>query len=322
MTAITNRFVETNGIRMHLAEAGAGPLVVLLHGFPEGWYSWRHQLRAVAEAGFHAVAPDQRGYGHTDRPEPIEAYDILTLTADVVGLVDALGRDGAAVIGHDWGAPVAWHCALLRPDLFRAVGLLSCPYLPRVWGEPRPTVAMRAIGGDKGEFYQLYFQEPGRAEADLEADVRRTMMALLYALSGDAPPEKRWRPVVAKGERMIAAGAAPERLPAWLTEADLTHSVAEFTRTGFRGALNWYRNLDRMWETTRFLSGARVRQPALFAAGDRDGVVEMYRPAYEALPVTVPNLRTNVLLPGAGHWVQQERPAEVNRLLLDFLAGL
>src|SRR3954466_9683733 len=145
MTAIAHRFVDTNGIRMHVAEAGSGPPVVLLHGFPEGWYSWRHQLSALAAAGFRAVAPDQRGYGRTDRPEPVEAYDILTLTADVVGLVRALGSDEAVVVGHDWGAPVAWHCALLRPDVFRAVGLLSVPYLPRVWGDPRPTDAMRAI---------------------------------------------------------------------------------------------------------------------------------------------------------------------------------
>jgi pimeloyl-ACP methyl ester carboxylesterase len=322
MTAINHRFVDTNGIRMHLSEAGEGPLVVLLHGFPEGWYSWRHQLGALAASGFHAVAPDQRGYGRTDRPDPIESYDILTLTADIVGLVQELGRDEAVVVGHDWGAPVAWHCALLRPDVFRAVGLLSVPYLPRVWGAPRPTTAMRAIGGEGGEFYQLYFQEPGRAEADLEADVRRTMTTLLYALSGDPPSEKRWRFVVGKGQRLLDTGGFPDRLPEWLTEADINHFVGEFTRTGFRGALNWYRNMDRMWETTRFLCGAKLRQPALFAAGERDAVIEMYRPAYEALPVNVPDLRSNTLLPGAGHWVQQERPAEVNRLLLEFLSGL
>jgi pimeloyl-ACP methyl ester carboxylesterase len=322
MTAITHRFVDTNGIRMHIAEAGAGPLVVLLHGFPEGWYSWRHQLAALAGAGYHAVAPDQRGYGRTDRPEPVEAYDILTLTADVVGLVPALGRETAVVVGHDWGAPVAWHCALLRPDVFRAVGLLSVPYLPRGWDDPRPTDVMRAIGGDAGEFYQLYFQQPGRAEGDLEADVRRSMTMMLYALSGDPPPEKRWRFVVGKGERFIDTGGLPDRLPAWLTEADIDHYASEFARTGFRGGLNWYRNLDRMWETTRFLCGARLRQPAAFVAGELDAVIAMYRPAYEALPVTVPDLRANVLLPGAGHWVQQERPAEVNRLLLDFLRGL
>ena len=321
MTAIRHRFADTNGIRMHFAEAGTGPLVVLLHGFPEGWYSWRHQLAALAEAGFHAVAPDQRGYGQTDRPEPIEAYDILNLTADIVGLVQALGAADAVVVGHDWGAPVAWHCALLRPDIFRAVGLLSVPYLPRGWADPRPTDAMRAIPGDD-EFYQLYFQEPGRAEAELEADVRTAMTMLLFALSGDAPPEKRWRFMVPKGEGLRGTGGLPERLPAWLTEADIDHATGEFARTGFRGALNWYRNLDRMWERTAFLSGAKLRQPAFFAAGERDSVIEVYRPAYEALAMTVPDLRANVLLPGAGHWIQQERPQESTAILKEFLAGL
>ncbi len=321
MTAITHRFVQTNGIRMHVAGAGSGPRVVLLHGFPEGWYSWRHQLAALAAAGYHAVAPDQRGYGRTDRPDAVESYDILTLTADVVGLVHALGAETAVVVGHDWGAPVAWHCALLRPDVFRAVGLLSVPYLPRVWGEPRPTDAMRALAGE-GQFYQLYFQEPGRAEAELEADVRRAVTMFLYAASGDATPEKRWRFLFGKDERLLDTGGMPDRLPDWLTETDINHFTDEFTRTGFRGALNWYRNTDRMWETTQFLCGAKLRQPTLFAAGERDPVVAMYRAAVEALPATVPDLRVNTLLSGAGHWVQQERPAAVNKLLLGFLAGL
>ncbi len=321
MTAPTHRFVQTNGIRMHVAEQGAGPLVLLLHGFPESWYSWRHQLPALAGAGFHVVAPDQRGYGQTDRPAPIEDYHLLNLTADIVGLVGALGQDQAVVIGHDWGAPVAWTCALLRPDLFRAVGLLSVPYLQRAWSDPRPTDGMKLISGD-GWFYQLYFQEPGRAEADLESDVRRAVTMFLYAASGDAPPEKRWRFLFGKDEHLLDTGGLPDTLPPWLTEADIDFYTAEFTRTGFRGGLNWYRNLDRWWELTRCLVGAAIRQPSLFAAGDRDAVISMYRPAYDALPRTMPGLRTNVLLPGAGHWIQQERPAEVNRLLLQFLQGL
>jgi pimeloyl-ACP methyl ester carboxylesterase len=278
-------------------------------------------LPALAGAGFHVVAPDQRGYGQTDRPGPIEDYHLLNLTADVVGLVHALGKDRAVVIGHDWGAPVAWHCALLRPDLFRAVGLLSVPYRQPAWEAPRPTDALKALAGDKW-FYQLYFQEPGRAEADLESDVRRAITMFLYAASGDAPPEKRWRFLFGKNERFLDTGGLPDTLPPWLTEADIDFYVAEFTRTGFRGGLNWYRNLDRWWELTRFLVGAPVRQPSLFVAGDRDAVITMYRPAYDALPRTMPGLRTNVLLPGAGHWIQQERPAEVNRLLLEFVTGL
>ncbi len=322
MSTPTLRTVTSNGITMRIAEQGTGPLVLLLHGFPEGWYSWRHQLAALSAAGFRVVAPDQRGYGGTDKPEAIDAYDILTLTADVVGLVEALGENEAVVVGHDWGAPVAWHCGLLRPDVFRAVGLLSVPYLPRVWGEPRPTDLMRAMVPPGQVFYQLYFQEPGKAEADMEADTRRAMAMFLYAASGDATPEKRWRYVFGDSERLLDTGGLPDVLPAWLTEVDLDHWVAEFARGGFRGPLNWYRNLDRAWATTRFLCGAKLRQPVLFAAGDKDVVVEMYRPAVNALPHTCADLRVNELLPGAGHWVQQERPERVNELLLGFLRGL
>src|ERR1044071_6658016 len=180
---ITHRTVETNGIRMHIAEQGEGPLVVLCHGFPESWYSWRHQLSALAEAGFHAVAPDMRGYGQTDRPAEIEAYTLLHLVGDMVGLLDALGEPSAVIAGHDWGAPVAWHAALLRPDRFRAVIGLSVPYWPR--RPVRPTTAMPQT--DDALFYQLYFQTPGVAEAELERDVRLTIRRVLYSASGDGP---------------------------------------------------------------------------------------------------------------------------------------
>jgi pimeloyl-ACP methyl ester carboxylesterase len=319
MAEIKHRSVRTNGITMHLAEQGEGPLVVLCHGFPEFWYSWRHQLPALAAAGFHAVAPDQRGYGRTDRPEPIEAYDIFQLTGDIVGLVQALGEERAVIVGHDWGAPVAWFCGLLRPDVFRAVGLLSVPYRPR--GNVRPTDLMRALAGEN-QFYQLYFQEPGKAEAELEADTRRSVRMFLYSASGDPPPEKRWRFLFGKDETLLSTGSEPDTLPAWLTEQDVEAFTAEFTRTGFRGGLNWYRNIDRMWELTPFLNGAKLRQPTLFVAGERDGVITMYRNAFAALPQTVPGLRQRVLLPGAGHWIQQEQPEELNRLLVDFLKGL
>ncbi|HSF32492.1 MAG TPA: alpha/beta hydrolase [Candidatus Tectomicrobia bacterium] len=220
MEGVNHRFVETNGIRMHLAEQGAGALVVLCHGFPECWYSWRHQLPVLAEAGYHAVAPDQRGYGQTERPEPIEAYHLLQLTADMVGLVHALDEGRAIIIGHDWGAPVAWHCALLRPDIFHAVVLLSVSYLQRSWHDIRPTDAMKRMAGEL-EFFQLYFQEAGKAEAELEADVRLTMRKFLYAASGDPPPEKRWRFLLCKSEKLLDTGSLPATLPSWLTEQAL-----------------------------------------------------------------------------------------------------
>jgi pimeloyl-ACP methyl ester carboxylesterase len=234
MAEITHRFIETNGIKMHIAEQGEGPLVVLCHGFPESWYSWRHQLPELAETGYHAVAPDQRGYGQTDRPEAIEAYNILQLTGDVVGLVHALNEEQAVIVGHDWGAPVAWHCALLRPDIFHAVALLSVPYLRRSWADVRPTDAMKLMAGEN-QFYQLYFQEPGKAEAELEADIRKTVRMFLYSASGDPPLEKRWRFLFGKFEKLLDSVALPESLPAWLTEQDIDFFTREFERTVFSG---------------------------------------------------------------------------------------
>ena len=318
---MNHRFVDTNGIKMHLVERGQGPLVILCHGFPECWYSWRHQIPALADAGFHVVVPDQRGYGQTDRPEPIAAYNILQLTGDMVGLIHALGEEQAIIVGHDWGAPVAWHCALLRPDLFRAISLLSVPYRSGSWESGRPTEAMKRMAGEQ-EFYMLYFQEPGKVEAELEADVRKTMGMFLHSSSGDPPLEKRWRYLFSKSEKFLDTGSLPETLPAWLTEQDLAFFTREFERTGFRGGLNWYRNLDRNWELTPFLNGVKLRFPALFVAGEFDPVISMNRKAFNTMEKAMPDLRKKVLLPGAGHWIQQERPAEVNQLLIEFLTNL
>lgn len=319
MATVNHRVINTNGINMHIAEQGRGPLVILCHGFPELWYSWRHQLPALAEAGYHVVAPDQRGYGQTDCPDAIDAYTLLHLTGDIVGLVQALGAERAVIIGHDWGAQVAWSCALLRPDLFSALGLLSVPYVPRP--DVRPTAIMQHFAGEQ-QFYQQYFQEPGKAEAEFEADVRTTMLKFLYAGSGDAPLEQRLRLVFDKSAKCLDSATVPARLPTWLTEQNLDVFTKEFERTGFRGGLNWYRNVDRTWELTPFLRGAKLRQPSLFIAGENDVVVTLARQAIENIKDAMPNLRTKVLLPGAGHWIQQERPTEVNTLLIEFLVGL
>jgi pimeloyl-ACP methyl ester carboxylesterase len=318
---MNHRFVRSNGIKMHIAENGEGRLVVLCHCYPELWYSWRHQLRTLAEAGYHVVASDQRGYGQTDRPEAVEDYNILQLSGDIIGLIDALGETGAVIVGHDWGPAVAWHSALLRPEVFRAVVLLSVPYLQRSWADIRPTKVMKQIAGEK-QFYQLYFQEPGKAEHELEADVRKTMLFWPYSASGDAPPDKRWRFLFDKSETLLDTGTVPETLPAWLNEADLDFYTEEFKRTGFRSGLNWYRNIDRIWELTPFLSGAKIRQPSLFIGGEFDAVITMYRQAFDSLEETMPGLRKKVLLSGAGHWIQQERPTEVNDLVIRFLKSL
>ena len=327
MSQVTHRNVETNGIRMHVAEAGQGPLVVLCHGFPESWYSWRHQLEALAEAGYHAVAPDMRGYGQTDRPEDIEKYTLFHLVGDMVGLVGALGASEAVIVGHDWGAPVAWHAALLRPDIFRAVAGLSVPYRPR--GSVKPTSVMPQT--DEAMFYQLYFQTPGVAEAEFERDPRRTLRSFLSWGSGDAParsaadrPADTLPGMVRRGEGWLRGMIDPESLPAWLTEADVEFYAAEFARSGFRGGLNWYRNIDRNWELLAPIAGARVTVPALYVAGDRDLVVRF--PGMDQLIPNlakfVPKLTRTIMLPGCGHWTQQERASEVNDALVGFLQGL
>jgi pimeloyl-ACP methyl ester carboxylesterase len=320
---IKHRFVDTNGIRMHVAEAGDGPLVVLCHGFPESWYSWRHQLEALAKAGFHAVAPDMRGYGQTDRPQAIDQYTLLHLVGDMVGLLDALGTPKAVIAGHDWGAPVAWHAALMRPDRIRGVIGLSVPFRPR--GASRPTSVMPR--SDDAIFYQLYFQEPGVAEAELERDTAETMRKLLVGVSGDAgqPGSTGGGPgMVPRQGGFLSTTPDPTKLPAWLTKDDVAFYAAEFKRTGLRGGLNWYRNIDRNWELLAPWADAKIHVPALYVAGDRDLVVRF--PGMDrllpALPKFVPNLRAPIMLPGCGHWTQQERPSEVNAAMIDFLKTL
>jgi pimeloyl-ACP methyl ester carboxylesterase len=257
----------------------------------------------------------------TDCPEPIEAYNILQLVGDIVGLVHTLGEEKAVIVGHDWGAPVAYNCALLRPDIFHALILLSVPYSPRSWGSTRPTEAMKRMAGDLN-FYILYFQEPGKVEKELEADVRETMVKALYSLSGDPPREKRWNFLFGKDQKFVDTVCMPDTLPEWLTEEDIDVFTEGFTRTGFRGGVNWYRNIDRNWELTPFLSEAKIHQPSLFIAGELDGVIVMSRAAFDNLESAVPNLRQKILIPGAGHWVQQERPQEVNDSLIEFLKSV
>ncbi len=324
MADLQHRIVETNGIRMHIAEQGTGPLVILCHGFPESWYSWRHQLAALAETGFHAVAPDMRGYGQTDRPADIDQYTLLHLVGDIVGLLDALGEPSAVIAGHDWGAPVAWHAALLRPDRFRGVIGLSVPFRPR--GTVRPTTVMPRT--DDAVFYQLYFQEPGVAETELERDVRATMRAIAWAASGEGSQGGAGNPagvgMVPKGGGFLTAMGKATALPRWLTEADIDFYAGEFARSGFRGGLNWYRNIDRNWELLAPYAGAVVTVPALYVAGDRDLVVAFrgMDQLITNLKIFVPQLRRTLMLPGCGHWTQQERPDEVNAAMLEFLKGL
>ena len=310
---ITHRFVDTNGIRMHFATAGEGPLIVLLHGFPESWHAWRHQFAPLSEAGYHVVAPDLRGYGQTDQPEPLEAYNIFQITGDIVGLLNALGESSAVIVGHDWGAWISSYLALFRPDLFRALVLLSVPYSPR-----------KTISQSQWEqqtypgkvFYQASLRSP-KAEQFLQADVRRSLLRGLYTLSGEALEEERFQPA-----REPGPPSAPAKRPTWISEEDVDFLEGEFRRAGFHGGLNYYRNMDWNWAMTPYLDGARIMQPTAFIAGDKDPVIEFLRAEYEALEKNVPNLRKKLLLHGIGHWTQQEAPAEVNRHILEFLGTL
>jgi pimeloyl-ACP methyl ester carboxylesterase len=295
---IEHRQVRVGDIELHVAELGEGPPVILCHGFPELWYSWRHQLPALAQAGYRAVAPDMRGYGGSSRPEAIEAYDVVSLTSDMAGLLDDLGAEKAAFVGHDWGSTVAWHMALLHPERVAAVAGLSVPIVPRAPGPPAQ-IMRKHLGED---FYIVWFQTPGEADAALARDVRRTLSttkvwtAAWSEWKDDDPPR-----------------------PAWLTEEDLDVYVEAFERTGFSGGLNWYRNLDRNWELTEGIQDATVDQPALFVTGSRDAV-RKFMPA-EAMNGLVTDLREQVVIEGAGHWIQQECADEVNAALVHFLSG-
>ncbi|MGR3362555.1 MAG: alpha/beta fold hydrolase [Maritimibacter harenae] len=314
--------IETNGITLRAMVEGDGPLVVLVHGFPETWYSWRHQIPALTAAGFRVAAPDMRGYGGSDRPMPVEAYDMETMTADLAGLARALSDEPAVIIGHDWGAPLAWNAARLYPDTFRAVAGLSVPYTAP--GDQAPIDLFRKLFTDKGRFfYQVYFQDEGVAEAELEADPEDSLIKFYSAWSGDVGPGG-WPTDKPHGAGVLEGIARPEMPLSWLTQDDLDTYTADFERSGFRGPLNRYRNSRR---DHAFLkahpSNPVIQQPSLFIGGDRDPVLTMFRgDTAEILSRGLADLRGCHTLPGVGHWTQQEAPEAVNRLLIDWLATL
>ena len=321
MPGVTHRMVEANGIRLHVAEQGEGPLVILCHGFPECWYSWRHQLPALAKAGFRAVALDLRGYGRSDRPEDVEKYTILHDVGDIVGLVDTLGARQAVIAGHDIGATIAWQTALLRPDRIRAVIALSPPFRSRGFGDSGPPTTLMPRT-ENAVFYQLFLQNP-TAEAGLGRDLRLTFRYQFYTLSGDVP--------ASAGVGGLQPGMMPRKggfmtdppsLPAWLTEPDIDVYVKEYARSGFHGPLAWWRNIDRGWELMAPFAGAAVTVPALYMAGDRDFVAAVFSEDIAKQSVLVPKLRPPIMLAGCGHWTQQERGPEVSAAMIDFLRQL
>ncbi len=328
ITTVTHRTVQANGLHIHIAEQGSGPLLLLCHGFPELWYSWRHQMNALSQAGYHVVAPDLRGYGQTDQPEEVSAYTQLHLVGDLVGLLEALGEKQAVLVGHDWGSALVWNAALIRPDLFPAIITMSVPYSPRrsltgARATIAPSQAWQNAWGNQF-FYQLDFLEVGKAEAAFERDINTSMRRFFYGLSGDASPAERWHPILPEPQvDPLNTAGNPAVLPSWLTEEDLTVFINEFKRTGLRGGLNWYRNIDRNWELLAAHSGATITQPTLFLWGDQDPVLEVagMSKEVERMHQYVPNLQQKVIA-GAGHWVQQERPSEVNDAMIAFLSTL
>lgn len=320
--ALTHRTVDAFGTRIHLVERGMGPTVLFVHGFPESWYSWRSQLDAVAAAGYRAVAIDVRGYGRSTAPLDVDEYRMVCHVADNVGVLDALEVERAVVIGHDWGSPIAWNTALLRPDRFCGLGLLSVPYSPR--SSFRPSDQFRFLGGDE-EFYIEYFQQVGRAEAEIEADLARWLLGFYFSASGDAPSRDGRGSMAHVGPtgRLIDRFAWPEDgWPAWLSEEEFAHYLGEFERTGLTGGLNRYRNVDRDWADLAAWDEAPIRQPSVFIGGERDGPTKWGGKAIAAFETTMPGLHKSVIVPGCGHWVQQEAADVVNAELVEFLGTL
>ncbi|TJY59524.1 alpha/beta hydrolase [Sinimarinibacterium sp. CAU 1509] len=343
MTQRKHRLLQVNGARIHAVEQGEGPLIVLVHGFPESWYSWREQIDVLAAAGYRVVAIDQRGYGRSSKFRENKAYRIKTLAADVVGVVRALGGAPAVVIGHDWGAPVAWTAAWMYPEVFRGVMGLSVPFAGRAqialpgnpFGEQRPDDYHRVIAGPGRTFYQDYFGAQDAIIDEIESDLRGWLTGLLFSVSGDALSQAeipadadpilvlRNSPLcIPDGARMRDAFAMPDQLPAWLSEEDLDFYVGEFERSGFGGPLAFYHNVDANWEDLAEQDRLPLTVPACFVGGEFDVGTQWGLEAIERAGERMPNLVSSHIVAGSGHWIQQERPGEINRLILEFLRAL
>ncbi|TDG09932.1 alpha/beta hydrolase [Paraburkholderia guartelaensis] len=324
MYAFTQSFIETNGVRLSVATQGAGPLVLLLHGFPETSYAWRHQLMGLSNAGFRAVAPDLRGFGLSDCPIEPGRYTTLDIIGDLVGIMDALGEKNAVVVGNDWGATIAWQAALLRPDRFRAVVALGVPMMGRAPISPSRIFPQT----EQAWFYTHYFSQPGQAESELELDVAATLRKLYFWASGDAGPRDQKTPnpfgLVARQAGLLGALPEPASPPTWLDKADFDAFVRAYKASGFRGGLNYYRNLDRNWELQAAFNGLPVQTPALYLVGEYDTglAIPGMREIIGDMRKLVPNLRDSQIIKRAGHWLQQEAPDLVNTAVIEFLRNL
>jgi pimeloyl-ACP methyl ester carboxylesterase len=317
------RLIQNGGVTLRAAMAGHGPLVIMVHGFPESWYSWRHQIGPIADAGFSVAAMDVRGYGGSSRPPQVEDYDLQSLIGDVIAVADALQPDApVTLIGHDWGAPIVWNTALTRPERICAVAGLSVPYTG-VPERPFSEVFTERFTKKNRFFYQAWFQQVGPPEAEAEADPRGFLRRFLYAISGDAP-DGSWPRDKTASDPLLKGLIDPDPFPAWLTQADLDFYTGEFKRSGFFGPISRYRNHERDWRFLQAFKDRRIEQPTLFIAGDRDPAFTAFG-SIDPVPIlkaNLPQLQGIHILPGCGHWTQQERPAEVTAHLLDWLKGL
>ena len=319
MTSLRRR-IATNGVELDVIDAGTpgDPVVVLAHGFPETSHSWRHQIDPLVAAGYRVLVPDQRGYGASSAPTDVAAYRSDRLAADLVGLLDDVGADEALFVGHDWGSMVVWDLSRLYPERVRGLVNVSVPFTD--W-PARPTDLFRALSGDRF-FYILYFQEVGPAEAELETDVAETLRLTLWGGSGEmfGPPPDPLPPMEGTGflDAITRGQAVPDGLPSWLTADDLATYAAQFSTSGFFGPLSWYRNFDADYELTNHLPPPAV--PCAFIGGNLDGVIASRLDTLDEMHAALPEYRGSVLIDGAGHWTQQERPAEFNAALLDLLA--
>jgi pimeloyl-ACP methyl ester carboxylesterase len=323
MSEITHEQIPSNGIELHVASAGPkdGPPVVLCHGFPELWYSWRYQLDALSDAGYRVFAPDLRGYGGSSKPTEVAAYGSDQLTADLCGLLDHYGYQRAAFSGHDWGSMVVWELGRLHPERASAIYNMSVPYSN---SPARPTDIFEAIFAGKF-FYMLYFQAVGPAEEEFESDPRHFLRTMLYSAGGEgmSNPNPRAFDLPREGTRMLdMLTPAPDTLPAWLTEEDVDTYTEAFAKGGFFGPVSFYRNMDANWERSKDLPASLYTMPTGFLTGSLDPVNVMMAGAGEAMAAVLPNFKGATMVEGAGHWVQQEKPAETNAALLAFLADL
>jgi pimeloyl-ACP methyl ester carboxylesterase len=302
--------VPTNGITLHVTEMGNGPAVLFAHGFPDTAYTWRKQMEAMASVGFRAIAPDMRGYGGSSAPADPALYTPLQTVGDLVALLDALQVPQAIIVGHDWGANVAWNAALMRPDRFKAVFCLAVPYSPR--GKVSVLDAMKAAGHGN-DFYMF---EQIRPDADqVWADAAVTIPGILYWASGSAPAEEAWNPL---DPARSLHRKAPDQLPGWIDRDYLAHNIAEFQRIGFHGALNYYRAVQPFFELSGAYVGAKIPQPSYFIWGKSDGLFPIYHLTEAVMRDHLPGLKGYVGLEGVGHWIQHEAEAEVNRRLVAF----